>query len=65
MTTGQLTVQGTVTASTATAITVTPSVDTWDRACAGGIITTLVINGTTLTGLGARVGDRITVRLNA
>jgi hypothetical protein len=65
MTTGQLTVQGTVTASTATAITVTPSVDTWDRAVGGGLITTVVINGTTLTGLGARVGDRITVRLNA
>jgi hypothetical protein len=57
----QVIVQGKVTAATGTAVTITPGVDTMDKA-ASGAITTLVINGTGLTGYA--VGDPLTVRIS-
>jgi len=59
------TMQGRVSASTATAITLTPGVDTFDRPSGGAAITTVVINGTGLAALGARVGDWLCVRVEA
>ena len=56
----QIVVQGRVTAASATAVTVTPGVNTWDTK-AGGAITTVVVNGTGLVGYA--VGDPITVTL--
>jgi hypothetical protein len=62
MKTPQIELDVRVSASTATAVTLTPNVDSPDRAAAG-LISTLVINGSALTGYA--VGDRIHVRLNA
>jgi hypothetical protein len=57
----QVLLQGKVTAASATAVTVTPGTDTWD-AKGAGTITTVVINGTGLTGFA--VGNWITIRVN-
>jgi hypothetical protein len=57
----QMTLQGKVTAASATSVTVTPGVDTWDSRCAG-TITTLTIAGTGMSGFA--VGDPLTVRIS-
>ena len=61
MKTPQITVQGKVTAASATAVTVTPGVSTWD-VNAGGKLNTVVLNGTGLVGYA--VGDPITVTVS-
>lgn len=57
----QVTLVGKVTTSTATAVTITPGVDSMDRQ-AGGVVSTVVINGTGLVGY--PVGSPITVRVS-
>jgi hypothetical protein len=64
MKTPELRIQGTLTAGTATALTITPSVDSMDNK-PGGTITTVVVNGTGLTGAGVAVGDRLEVRITS
>lgn len=51
---------GKVTAASATAVTITPGVDTMDRGGVGSL-TTVVLNGTGLTGF--RVGEPLAVRV--
>jgi hypothetical protein len=53
-------VDGTVTAASATAMTVTPTVV---RGNLGATVTTVVVNGTALSG--NAVGDRVTVTLES
>ena len=59
----QAPINGTVTAATATAVTITPGVDTMDKGAVGASITTVVLNGTGFSQF--RVGDNITVRVSA
>lgn len=55
-------VEGSVTASTATAVTLTKS-GSRDAGALGATVTTVVINGTSLAGIA--VGDRLEVRVRA
>lgn len=57
----EMTIATTVTAASATSVTLTPTVDRWDKS-EGGVITTLTIAGTGLAGY--TVGDRVRVRVN-
>jgi hypothetical protein len=55
-------IEGSVTASTATAVTLTKSGST-DAGALGATVTTLVTNGTALAGIA--VGDRLEIRIRA
>ena len=57
----EVTLEATVTAASATSVTLTPTVDTWDRQSVGAV-TTVTIAGTGLKGFAT--GNRVRVRIN-
>ena len=57
------TINGKVSAATATAVTITPGVDTMDKGGIGATVTSVVLNGTGFSQF--RVGDNISVRVSA